>query len=84
MDFGKIIAMGTVEELIASASTTSRMSLHFKKVDDKLLQLLRKHPAVLSCERQGDTLDVTLGKGEWTFSSLVTDTISPGYGDTPL
>lgn len=79
MDFGKIIAMGTVEELIASASTTSRMSLHFKKVDDKLLQLLRKHPAVLSCERQGDTLDVTLGKGEWTFSSLVTELSQAGF-----
>ncbi len=79
MDFGKIIALGTVEELIASASTTSRMSLHFRKVDDQLLNLLRKHPEVLSCERREETLDVTLGNGEWTFSSLVTELSQAGF-----
>jgi ABC-2 type transport system ATP-binding protein len=79
MDFGKIIALGTVEELIASASTTSRMSLHFRKVNDDLLSLLRKHPEVLSCEQREETLDVTLGKGEWTFSSLVTELSQAGF-----
>ncbi len=78
MDFGKIIALGTVEELIASASSTSRISLHFRRVDDDLLRILRKQPAVISCERREDCVDVTLRNGEWTFSSLVTELSQAG------
>ncbi len=79
MDFGKIIAMGTVEELIASASTTSRMVLHFQRVDEKLLTLMERHPEVLSCQPRGNTLDVTLQQGRWTFSALVTELSQAGF-----
>lgn len=79
MDFGKIIAVGTVDELIASVSTTSRMSLHFKTVDDNLLRFLRKNPAVVSCDQRENVLDVTMNQGEWTFSSLVTELSRTGY-----
>ncbi len=79
MDFGKVIALGTVEELIASASTTTRMDLHFRKQDDKLLELLRNHPAILSCERLEEGLALTLKQGGWSFSSLVTELSQASY-----
>ncbi len=79
MDFGKIIAMGTVEELIASAATTTHMTLHFRELTQELLQLLRKLPSVLSCERQEESVDLTLQKGDWSFSSLVSRLSEAGY-----
>lgn len=79
MDFGKIIAFGTVEELIASAATTTRMTLHFRKVTEALADLLRKMPSVLSSERTDEVIDLTLKKGDWSFSSLVSQLSEAGY-----
>ncbi len=79
MDFGKIIAFGTVEELIASASTTTRMTLHFRKNTKELVDFLRKMPAVLSCERREDGIDLTMQQGNWSFSSLVSQLSEAGY-----
>ncbi len=79
MDFGKIIAYGTVEELIASAATTTRMTLHFRKVAETLIDFLRKMPSVLSCERRDEGIDLTLKKGDWSFSSLVSQLSEAGY-----
>ncbi len=79
MDFGKIIAFGTVEELIASAATTTRMTLHFNKLTDDLLKLLRGMPSVLSCERREEGVDLTMGQGNWSFSSLVSQLSGAGY-----
>ncbi|MBE6927017.1 MAG: ABC transporter ATP-binding protein [Ruminococcaceae bacterium] len=78
MDFGKIIALGTVEELIASSATTVRMSLHFRD-PEKALQMLREHKAVISCERREGALDLTLKQGDWSFSSLVTELSAAGH-----
>ena len=79
MDFGKIIAIGTVEELIASAAATTRMTLCFREVTKELLQLLRKMPSVISCERRKETVDLTLQQGDWSFSSLVSHFSEKGY-----
>ena len=79
MDFGKIIASGTVEELIASAATTTRMTLHFREQPQALVDFLRKLPSVLSCERREDGIDLTMQQGDWSFSSLVTRLSEAGY-----
>lgn len=79
MDFGKIIASGTVEELIASAATTTRMTLHFREQTQALVDFLRKLPSVLSCERREDGIDLTMQQGDWSFSSLVTRLSEAGY-----
>ena len=78
MDFGKVIAQGTVEELVASVSTTTRMTLHFQRVDEELLELLGRFPAVRSCTRHGDAVALVLEKGDWSFSSLVTELSNAG------
>ena len=79
MDFGKVIASGTVEELIASAATTTRMTLHFREQTEALVDFLRKLPSVLSCERREDGIDLTMQQGDWSFSSLVTRLSEAGY-----
>lgn len=79
MDFGKIIAIGTVEELIASAAATTRMTLRFREVTKELLQLLRNHTSVISCERHKENVDLTLRQGDWSFSSLVSHFSEKGY-----
>ncbi len=79
MDFGKIIASGTVEELIASAASTTRMTLHFKEITKSLVEFLRKMQSVVSCERRDEGIDLTLQQGSWSFSSLVSQLSESGY-----
>ena len=79
MDFGKVIAIGTVDELIATAAATTRMTLRFREVTKELLQFLRQMPSVISCERHKENVDLTVRQDDWTFSSLVSHFSEAGY-----
>lgn len=71
MDFGKIIALGTIDELIDSISDEENVSVEFDKVDSKLVDLVKKIKGVKDCTSENNRLNVKLNKKLANISKIL-------------
>ena len=71
MDFGKIIALGTIDELIDSISDEENVSVEFDKVDSKLVDLVKKINGVKDCTSENNHLNIKLDKKLANISKIL-------------
>lgn len=81
MDFCKVIAEGTVEELIESISEERKISLEFNQYLDWIVPILEQVDGVKKVGQKENTIQVSLKKDEQYLSNLmqvmVSNTIQP-------
>lgn len=81
MDFGKVIAEGTVEELVESLSEDRKITLEFNKYPDWIVSVLEKVDGVKKVVQKENTIQLSLKKNEQYLSNLmqvmVSNTIQP-------
>lgn len=71
MDFGKIIALGTIDELIDSISDEENVSVEFDKVDSKLVDLVKKIKGVKDCTSENNHLNIKFDKKFANISKIL-------------
>lgn len=71
MDFGKVIAEGTVDELVDSLAEEHKVCVGFSKSPDWVAAILKKTDGVIKTEINENELHVTLKKGEQYFSNML-------------
>ncbi len=76
MDFGKIISLGTIEELIDSISKENRLSIELTNKTDAAISVVEKTDGVLQCEKDGDTLHIKMKKNEKYLTILLENLIN--------
>lgn len=71
MDFGKVIAEGTVDELVESISTERHITLEIEKASDWMAEIIRKVNGVQKVECEDNAIHVILKKGEMYLHNLM-------------
>lgn len=71
MDFGKIIALGTIEELIESISKENRLSMELDADTDAAVSVVENTNGVVSCNNDNGTLQIQLKKDGMILTSLL-------------
>ena len=64
MDFGKVIALGTIEELIDSISKTNKVSIEFSELPDDVIKVIENTQGVIKSEKEGNMLYIKMQKDE--------------------
>lgn len=75
MDFGKVIALGSIEELIDSISTGNRLSLELVSNTDNAVSVIEKTEGVTACNNVNGVLDIHLEKNERFLTVLLENLI---------
>lgn len=75
MDFGKVIALGSIEELINSISTGNRLSLELVSNTDVAISVIEKTEGVTVCNNVEGILDIKLEKEERFLAGLLENLI---------
>lgn len=78
MDFGKIIAQGTIDELIDSISDEKKMTVEVGKITDKMLADVKKAKGVKSCEQEDNRLHIIMEKEQVYLTSLIESIVADG------
>ncbi len=78
MDFGKVIAQGTIDELIDSISDEKKMTIEVGEVTDKLLLSVKKIKGIKSCEKEENNLHIVMDKEQVNLTSLIQNIVSDG------
>lgn len=76
MDFGKIVALGTIDELIASTIKDECVYIQLNHIDDALIRLIKRVNGVISCEQYKDSLVVHVNPANINTIQLVEKLIS--------
>ncbi len=76
MDFGKIIALGTVDELIDSISDEENMLIEFEKADNKLADMIKEINGVKDCSCQDNQIHIKLDRKLVNISKILTALLS--------
>lgn len=71
MDFGKIIALGTVEELIDAYTKENSIDIELENASNKAEEIILKSEGVISCENEGNIYHVKTKKDVASFSKIV-------------
>lgn len=71
MDFGKVIALGTVEELIDSISKESRLSVDLSEYSDRAKEVIESSEGVIACEYENNMYHIRMNKEEKCLSVLL-------------
>jgi len=76
MDFGKVIALGTIEELIDSISKNNKISIEFTDLSDAVKSVVEKTQGVIKSEKDGNVLHIKMQKDEKYLSELVENLVN--------
>lgn len=71
MDFGKVIAQGTIEELVDSILKYNKISIEFQKVTDVVIETAENTEGVISCEKEENLLHLKMQKDETYLTELL-------------
>lgn len=79
MDFGKVIALGSIEELIDSVSTGNRLSLELVSNTDSAVSVIQRTEGVTACNNVNGVLDIHLEKDERFLTELLENLIKSEF-----
>lgn len=75
MDFGKVIALGSIDELIDSISTGNRLSLELASNTDAAVSVIKESEGVTACNNINGVLDIHLEKDERFLTGILENLI---------
>lgn len=76
MDFGKVIAMGTIDKLIADIVKDECVTLEIDALDAKVYNGIKSMNGVNSCEKEGSVINVHVDPNVLTTIKLIEDLIA--------
>jgi len=76
VDFGKIIASGTVAELIASIPNDKKITIEVKDLTDEIVNVFSRSDGVEQCSREGNKVHITMEQDDVYFSKLISNLVS--------
>jgi ABC-2 type transport system ATP-binding protein len=76
MDFGKVIALGTLEELIDSISKSNKISIEFTELTEDVIEVVEKTEGVIKFEKDGNLLHIKMQKDEKYLSELLENLVN--------
>ncbi|MFF2911266.1 ABC transporter ATP-binding protein [Paenibacillus sp. NPDC057934] len=79
MDFGKIIALGTIDELIDSISEENRINMGFVANTERAVTLIEKAQGVIACNNNEGMLRIRMEKDEMYLTALLENLIQNGF-----
>lgn len=71
VDTGKVIARGTVNELIDSVPSEKKLAIEFNHITDDIINVVKNAPGVQLCRKEDNTIHVVMDQEETYFSKLV-------------
>lgn len=75
MDFGKVIALGSIHELIDSISTGNRLSLELASNTEAAVSVIEESEGVISCSNDNGILDIHMEKEEQFLTEILENLI---------
>ncbi len=76
MDFGKVIALGTIDELISAHVTDERATVEVEDIDLQTIEAIKRIDGVTSCERENKVLTLHVNPGSITMMQLLEQLIA--------
>lgn len=71
MDFGKVIALGTIDELISAHVTDECAVIEVSDIDLQTIEAIKRIEGVNSCEREDKVLTLHVNPGQITMMQLL-------------
>lgn len=71
IDEGKVIAQGTVDELIASVPSEKKVAIELTELTDRIANIVKEAPGVQLCRKEDNTLFVVMDQNDINFSNLI-------------
>jgi len=84
MDFGKVIAMGTIDELVESISEERKAIIEVNSNVEKAVQSLGKLEFIKDVKQEGKEIHLILGKEADSFSSVIEYLVKLGFHITSM
>ncbi|HEU4962709.1 MAG TPA: ABC transporter ATP-binding protein [Bacilli bacterium] len=80
MDFGKVIALGSIDELVESISTGNRLTMELIANTEAAVPVIEKTEGVVSCTNMDGELHIQLGNDEKYLMTLIEALMQNGFG----
>lgn len=71
MDFGKVIALGTIDELVDSISDESKISIEFHKLNENISKIVKNTKGVAKFEKDENQLHIIMEKNDEYLTELL-------------
>ena len=76
MDFGKVIALGTIEELIDSISKTNKITIEFWELSNDVIKIVENSQGVIKSEKEDNVLHIKMEKDEKYHCELLENLVN--------
>ena len=71
IDEGKVIAQGTLNELIESMPSDKKIAIELRELTDHIIDVAKRAPGVQLCRKEDNTLYVVMDQKDVHFSNLI-------------
>lgn len=79
MDFGKVIAYGTIDELVESVSVHKKMSMEVSGDENEAVEIIQGVPGVTKVSLEEKVIHITMEKDENSMSAVIETLVKKGF-----